>query len=242
VGMIEAVGVTAMRGGAEILKGVSLRADRGEVLAVIGPTGAGKTTLLRILDLLDPPDGGRVLFDGVDVTEDEGARSAARRRMAMVFQKPTIFNLSVEKNVAYGLSMRGITGAAARDRVRGALRDVGLAGYEDRRPSSLSGGEAQRVALARALVTEPELLLLDEATANLDPRTAEKIEELIEGAVLRKIAVVMATHDLDQARRLADRVAVLMGGTLVALGSSQEIFEAPGSEEVARFVRRRSGW
>jgi len=242
VDMIEALGVRAIRGGVEVLRGITLKAGRGEVLAIIGPTGSGKTTLLRILDLLDPPDGGRVLFDGVDLSEDERARFLARRRMAMVFQKPTIFNLSVEKNVAYGLSMRGVSGPLARHRVRSILREVGLSGYENRRPSSLSGGEAQRVALARALVTEPDLLLLDEATANLDPRTAETIEDLIRKAVRREIAVVMATHDLDQARRLADRVAVLMGGSLVGLGSPVEIFETPGSEEVARFVRRRSGW
>src|SRR5690606_9574298 len=123
--------------------------------------------------------------------EDERARFLARRRMAMVFQKPTIFNLSVEKNVAYGLSMRGVSGPLARHRVRSILQEVGLSGYENRRPSSLSGGEAQRVALARALVTEPDLLLLDEATANLDPRTAETIEDLIRKAVRREIAVVM---------------------------------------------------
>jgi tungstate transport system ATP-binding protein len=126
--------------------------------------------------------------------------------------------------------------------VRAALRDVGLSGYENRRAFSLSGGEAQRVALARALVTEPELLLLDEATANLDPRTAETIEDLIRRAGEDGLAVVMATHDLDQARRLADWVGVLVGGELVRVGAPEEIFERPGSEEVARFVRARSGW
>jgi tungstate transport system ATP-binding protein len=242
VGMIETRGVWARRGGAEILKDVFLKVRKGETLAIIGPTGSGKTTLIRILDLLDPPDEGRVFFDGFDVTEDEKARFEARRRMAMVFQKPSMFNVSVEKNVSYGLRIRGVFGPAVRDRVRAALRDVGLSGYENRRAFSLSGGEAQRVALARALVTEPELLLLDEATANLDPRTAETIEDLIRKAGEGGLAVVMATHDLDQARRLADRVGVLVGGELVQLGSPEEVFESPRSEEVARFVRARVGW
>jgi tungstate transport system ATP-binding protein len=240
--MIEARGVWARRGGIDILKGVSLDVDEGEIVAVIGPTGSGKTTLLRLLNLLDLPNGGKVFFDGIDVSEDERARLSARRRMAMVFQKPTIFNLSVEKNVSYGLRIRGVTGQARRDRVRSALRDVGLSGYEKRRALSLSGGEAQRVALARALVTEPELLLLDEATANLDPRTAETIEDLIRRAGEGGLSVVMATHDLDQARSLADGVAVLVGGEMVQVGSPEDIFERPSSEEVARFVRARSGW
>jgi len=119
---------------------------------------------------------------------------------------------------------------------------VGLSGYENRRAFSLSGGEAQRVALARALVTEPELLLLDEATANLDPRTAETIEDLIRRAGGDGLSVVMATHDLDQARRLSDSVAVLVGGEMVQMGSPDDIFERPESDVVARFVRARSGW
>lgn len=240
--MIEARGVWKRRGETDILKGVSLEVDEGEILAVIGPTGSGKTTLLRLLNLLDLPDEGKVFFDGIDVSKDEKARFSARRRMAMVFQKPMIFNLSVEKNVSYGLRIRGVSGQARRDRVRSALRDVGLSGYEKRRALSLSGGEAQRVALARALVTKPELLLLDEATANLDPRTAETIEDLIRRAGEDGLSVVMATHDLDQARSLADGVAVLVGGEMVQMGSAAEIFERPESEVVARFVRVRSGW
>ncbi|HII06659.1 MAG TPA: phosphate ABC transporter ATP-binding protein [Methanotrichaceae archaeon] len=240
--MIEARGVWARRGGAEILKDVFLKVSKGETLAIIGPTGSGKTTLIRILDLLDPPDKGLVFFEGVDVTEDDKAKFEARRRMAMVFQKPSMFNVSVEKNVSYGLKIRGVSSSTIQDRVRAALRDVGLIGYENRRAFSLSGGEAQRVALARALVTEPELLLLDEATANLDPRTAETIEDMIRKAGEGGLTVVMATHDLDQARRLANRIGVVIGGELVQLGAPEEVFESPRSEEVARFIRARSCW
>ncbi|MGB3944924.1 MAG: phosphate ABC transporter ATP-binding protein [Methanothrix sp.] len=240
--MINARGVRAIRGAREVLKGVSLEAKAGEALAIIGPTGSGKTTLLRILNLLDPLQGGKLLFDGADVSSGERARFLARRRMAMVFQKPSLFNTTVEKNVSYGLRVRGVSGTEIAGKVAGALREVGLAGYENRRPSSLSGGEAQRVALARALVTEPDLLLLDEATANLDPRTAEAIEALIGRVRDGGITVVMATHDLAQARELADRVAVLMEGEVAGVGTAEEIFEDPGSEEVARFVGGRRRW
>lgn len=240
--MIEARGVRAIRGGREVLKGVSLEAKAGEALAIIGPTGSGKTTLLRILNLLDLPSGGRVLFDGADVSAGERARFPARRRMAMVFQKPSLFSTTVEKNVSYGLRVRGVSGTEIAERVACALREVGLAGYENRRPSSLSGGEAQRVALARAMVTEPDLLLLDEATANLDPRTAEAIETLIGRVRDGGMTVVMATHDLGQARELADMVAVLMEGEVAGLGTAEEIFDSPGSEEVARFVGGRKRW
>ena len=150
-----------------------------------------------------------------------------------------MFNLSVEKNISYGLRIRGASGPTVRDRVRVALREVGLSGYEKRRAFSLSGGEAQRVALARALITDPELLLLDEATANLDPRTAETVEDLIRKAAEGGLAVVMATHDLDQAVRLASKVGVLIEGELVQVGSPEEIFKSPQSEEVAHFVRAR---
>lgn len=160
----------------------------------------------------------------------------------MVFQKPAMFNLSVEKNVSYGLRIRGVSGPTVQERVRAALREVGLSGYEKRRAFSLSGGEAQRVALARALVTGPELLLLDEATANLDPRTAETVEDLIQKAAEDGLSVVMATHDLNQAVRLAGKVGVLIGGELVQVGSPEEVFKSPRSEDVARFVRPRSSW
>ena len=241
--MIEAMWVRAVRGGGEVLKGVSLKAEKGEALAIIGPTGSGKTTLLRILNLLDPPGGGRVLFDGVDVSAGDRARLLARRRMAMVFQKPSLFNATVEKNVSYGLRVRGVSASAIDGLVGAALREVGLSGWEKRGAFGLSGGEAQRVALARALVTDPELLLLDEATANLDPRTTEAIEALIRRVRDDGMTVVMATHDLGQARELADRVAVLMEGEVVVLGTAEEIFDSPGSEEVGRFVggRRRQG-
>jgi tungstate transport system ATP-binding protein len=157
--------------------------------------------------------------------------------MGMVFQKPAVMNTTVEENVAFGLKFRGVAQAERAGRVRTALDLVGLSHLAGRKATTLSGGEMQRVAVARALVTEPEVLLLDEPTANLDPVSSEVIEELILRVNHeRGTTVVMATHDMIQGQRLADRIGVIMNGRLVQVGSSTEIFYQPKGMEIARFV------
>jgi tungstate transport system ATP-binding protein len=222
--------------GFEVLRNIDLRVGGGEILAVVGPTGAGKTTLLRLLDLLDKPTSGRILFDGIEVSSmSEDQRLKLRRRLSMVSQKPVMFRACVYDNVAYGLKARKADKALVEERVAEALRDVGLASYEKRDAKTLSGGENQRVAFARAVVTDPEVLLLDEPTANLDPRTAKSVEDLIVRQIWRGGTVVMATHDLCQASRLADKMAVIMNGELVQAGSIEEILQSPASPKVAAF-------
>ena len=163
----------------DVLKNINLKVDKGEVFALIGPTGAGKTTLLRLIDLLETPTSGKIYFDGVDVTELRRARFEVRRRMAFVLQKPMVFNTSVYDNIAYGLRWRGKKRGDIKERVNSILEVVGLMPYKNRNARTLSGGEAQRVAIARAIAIEPEVLLLDEPTANLDPGSTSKVEELI---------------------------------------------------------------
>ena len=222
---IEVKGLYKSYGGAEILKDINLKVEQGEVLALIGPTGSGKTTLLRLIGLLEKPTIGEIIFDGLEVTGlTERERLKARRRMAMVFQKPVMFKTSVRENVSYGLKIRGE--GKIDERVEAAIEAVGLSGYESRDANTLSGGEMQRIALARALVLEPELLLLDEPTANLDPKTAASIDALIsrfEGTV------IMATHNMLQASRMADRVAVLIEGRLAEVGGPKEVLGKDGS-------------
>ena len=221
----------------DILKNINLRVDRGEVFALIGPTGSGKTALLRLIDLIDMPATGRIQFDGVDVTESGRVRLAARRRMAFVLQKPVAFNASIYDNIAFGLRWRGVSRSDIHQKVNDILEMVGLSEYKDRNARALSGGEVQRVAIARAIATEPEVLLMDEPTANLDPISALKIEELITGIIRRYTAtIIMATHDMSQGQRLADRIGVLMNGRILQTGSSREVFGYPKNQEVAEFV------
>ncbi|MFC1937627.1 ABC transporter ATP-binding protein [Chloroflexota bacterium] len=223
--------------GRDALKEVELAIDRGEVLAIIGPTGAGKTTLLRLLDLLEEPTSGTIYFDGVDVTHLRRHRLEARRRMSFVQQKPIVFTMSVHDNVACGLRWRDEIKQVIRDKVESILNLVGMASYGSRNAKTLSGGETQRVAIARALVTEPEVLLLDEPTANLDPLSTAKVEEVLAQIIReRKTTVVMATHDMSQGQRLADRIGVLMDGRIVQQGTPGEIFCSPQSREAAEFV------
>jgi tungstate transport system ATP-binding protein len=233
---IEVNGLCKSYGRAEILRDIDLTVEHGEVLALIGPTGSGKTTLLRLIDLLEEPTNGEVILDGMRVTGiPEKERLKIRRRMAMVFQKPVMFRENVLGNVSYGLKIRGER--KIDERVREAILAVGLDGYESRDANTLSGGEMQRIALARALVLEPDLLLLDEPTANLDPKTAASIDALIsrfEGTV------VMATHNMFQARMLADRIAVLVEGRLIALGRPEEVLDVKGLSNLPQDLHSRS--
>jgi tungstate transport system ATP-binding protein len=157
--------------------------------------------------------------------------------MGMVFQKPAVLNTTVAKNVAFGLKFRGVPEAEVQQKVHSALELVGLPDFTGRRAVTLSGGEMQRVALARAIVTEPEVLLLDEPTANLDPVSSDLIEDLIL-RINKKFGttIIMSTHDMIQGQRLADRIGVIMNGRLVQTGNAAEIFYQPKAREIARFV------
>ena len=235
--LIETVNLCQRYGERDILKNVNLRIDRGEVFALIGPTGAGKTTLLRLIDLIDEPASGKIFFDGVDAAAPATVRLGMRRRMAFVLQKPVVFNLSVHDNIACALRWRGFRGSKLKEKVNHIADVVGLSDYGSRNARHLSGGEVQRVAIARAIAIEPEVLLLDEPMANLDPLSAARIEELI-SSIIRRYAttIIMATHDLSQGQRLADRMAVMMGGELLQTGSSKDVFTLPRNREVAEFV------
>ena len=204
---------------------------------MIGPSGAGKSTLLRIINLLTLPDSGSILFHGLPVPYNGRGRLSLQRKMTMVFQKTLLFRESVWNNVAYGLKARGYSRNEIELRVDSLLDQVGMTDLASRRADSLSGGEAQRVAVARAVAFEPELLLLDEATANLDPGNIELIEDMIIKMNRTKaITVVMVSHNIFQARRIAEQVIFLNQGRIVETGDTKQIFSAPRNEKTRAFV------
>ena len=235
--LLETINLSQKYGEQYILRSVNLEIRRGEVFSLSGPTGAGKTTLLRLLDFLELPTSGEIYFDGIDVTRSRHERLEARRRMSFVQQKPVVFTMSVYDNVACGLRWRKEKNEVIRQKVEGVLELVDMTSYRDRNAKTLSGGETQRVAIARALTTQPEVLLLDEPTANLDPISISKIEEVL-GHIIgeQKVTVVMATHDMSQGQRLAGRIGVLVDGKMLQVGSPNEVFNLPTSREVAEFV------
>ncbi|OPX79829.1 MAG: Trehalose/maltose import ATP-binding protein MalK [Methanosaeta sp. PtaB.Bin039] len=234
--ILELQGIGLYRGQSWILREIDLEIARGEILGIIGPTGAGKTSLLRVIDLLEEPGKGRLWFDGKDMA-DRAHRLEGRRRMSMVFQRPAMLRGSVWDNVSYGLRIRKTAEPVIEEMVADLLKQVGLAGYRNRRASTLSGGEVQRVALARAMACRPDVLLLDEPTANLDPRTSQRIEGLISRCHDICMTIVISTHDLSQALHMSDRVAVMMDGQIAQIGRPDEIMEQPANQDVAAFLR-----
>ena len=235
--MIEFVHVYKRYGEKVVLEDLTFRIERGEIFTIIGPSGSGKTTILRMIDLLENPSSGSILIEGHDTNVSEGERVALRRRMSVVFQKPAALRGNVFEKVALGLKFRGTPRDEMHARVTEAHGLVGLDGYEERKATTLSGGELQRVAIARALVSRPEILLLDEPTANLDPVSTERIENLI--SFIKEqfgTTIVLSTHDMIQGQRLATRIAVILNRTIGQVGDSHQIFYQPKSREVARMV------
>jgi tungstate transport system ATP-binding protein len=209
---------------------------QGEVFALVGPSGAGKSTLLRLLNFLEPPTQGSIHFEGHEFNQTRDMPVDIRRKVTTVFQKPLLLNRSVMANVHYGLKLRGIKNSSAQ--IHSALDKVGLLEFSDKRARTLSGGEAQRVALARAIVLQPEVLLLDEPTANLDPYNIGVIESTV-AELNRRLGttVVLVTHNIFQARRIAQRVALLLEGRVVEIADVEAFFSSPHDPRTAAFVR-----
>jgi tungstate transport system ATP-binding protein len=210
-----------------------LEVHAGEVLALVGPSGAGKSTLLRLLNFLEPPTAGTIVYRGRSFG-DQRVPISVRREITTVFQRPALLRGSVRRNVAYGLGLRG-----RRDdrRVEQMLAQVGLDGLANAKAQRLSGGEMQRVALARALVIQPTVLLLDEPTANLDPANVASIEDIVRRQNREAgTTVVLVTHNVFQARRLATRVGLMLSGRLVEIQPTPQFFDSPADPRTAAFV------
>jgi thiamine transport system ATP-binding protein len=221
-------------GGTVALAGVDLVVADGEIVSVLGPSGSGKSTLLRAIAGLEPLVTGRVAWDGDDLT----GVPPHRRHLGLMFQDHTLFpHRDVLGNVVFGLRVRNIPAARAEARARELLTLVGLAGYERRRVTELSGGEQQRVALARALAPAPRLLMLDEPLGSLDRALRERLMVELRDLFTRLgLTSLYVTHDHDEAFALADRVAVMHEGRIEQLGTPVEVWERPATEFVARFL------
>jgi tungstate transport system ATP-binding protein len=215
--------------GVTILDRVSLAFAAGTPAVLIGPNGAGKTTLLRLLMGLVAPVRGRVTWGGREAAEPT--------HRAIVFQRPAMLRRSAAGNIRYALAAAGVPRAKRASRVDELAAVVGLADLGGRPARKLSGGEQQRLALARALAREPQILLLDEPTASLDPAATKAIEDVIRSVAARGIKVVMSTHDLGEARRLAGEIVLMHRGRVIENGPADTFFAAPRTEEARRFMR-----
>lgn len=228
--------VTKEYKGRRVLQVNRLDIQRGEIFALVGPSGAGKSTLLRLLNFLEPPTSGELYFLNSVFAPDRTVPLQVRRQVTTVFQRPILLNRSVRANVEYGLKLRGRNDSDAS--IRQTLERVGLAELANQKARTLSGGEAQRVALARAMVLQPEVLLLDEPTANLDPYNVGLIEEIVrtlnqdQGTTL-----VLVTHNVFQARRLAQRVGLMLDGQPIESSDVDDFFESPCDPRTRAFVR-----
>ncbi|UCF19322.1 MAG: ABC transporter ATP-binding protein [Gemmatimonadota bacterium] len=232
--LLRAVGVIKSYGDQTVVNVDTIEVRRGEVLALLGPNGAGKSTLVRVLAALETPDEGRLFYKGRRVGRDD---PELRRAVSAVLQSPYLWRGTVAQNVEFGLRVRGLTAKERKERVRAALRMLEITDLRDAPVDTLSGGEAQRVALARALAVGPEILFLDEPTADLDVAVRRRLLADLERIVSRAApALVLVTHDPGEAFSLADRVIVMEEGRIVQTGTPGDIFEAPATEFVASFT------
>ena len=242
----EANGVSALlqlsdllvrREGRTVLDIQALSVETGEVLAIVGPNGAGKSTLFLVLARLLKADHGQVIFQGrsIDSFHDLGYR----RQIALVLQEPLLMDMSVYENAALGLKFRRTSKAQIEERVKHWLDRLGVAHLADRPARKLSGGEAQRVSLARAFVLQPRLLLLDEPFTSLDAPTRIRLLDDLQSVLAEtRMTTIFITHDLQEARKLATRMAVLLDGRIEQSGPPQDVFDRPINERVAGFLPR----
>ena len=232
---LELRGLTFAAGGREIIHGVSARIEAGPATIILGANGAGKSVLMRLMHGLLVPSAGEISWNG------HGA-ARARRGQAMVFQRPVMLRRSALANILYALELARVPVAEQEKQAMDALREVGLAAVAHRPARVLSGGEQQRLALARAWALHPEVLFLDEPTANLDPGATREIENVIKAFDASGTKIVMTTHNLGQARRLGDEILFIHQGRLAGRAPVNAFFSNPASAEAATFIKGELPW
>lgn len=227
-------------GSLEVLKDITLSVGKGQVVTIIGPSGSGKSTLLRCLNLLEHPNGGKIIFEGQDILAPGVKIADIRKKEVMVFQHFNLFkNMTVLRNVTYApMVVNGKSREEAEKDGRELLAKVGLADKADEYPSRLSGGQQQRVAIARAMAMHPDVLLLDEPTSALDPEMVKEVLDVIRDLAKSGITMVLVTHEMGFARDVSDMIHFMDGGYLVESAPPAEFFAHPQSERARKFLSK----
>ncbi|WP_319799924.1 amino acid ABC transporter ATP-binding protein [Mesorhizobium sp. PAMC28654] len=244
--MVEVRGARKSFGAMEVLKGIDLSVDRGQIVAIIGPSGSGKSTLLRSINHLETLNGGEVWLDGVQVNQPlrgqafERHINMVRQQMGMVFQHFNLFpHLTVLENIAMGpIILKGMSKSDAHALAHSLLSKVGLADKIDAYPSRLSGGQKQRVAIARALAMQPKVMLFDEATSALDPELVDEVNAVMKQLAAEHMTMLIVTHEMRFAGEVADRVLFMDGGAVVEEGPPSQMFRAPKMERTRTFLKK----
>ena len=240
--MLEARNVRKSFDGREVLKGIDLGVEKGEVIAILGPSGSGKTTLLRCLNFLERADSGELVFDGERFSLHDASRrdiARLRKKTAFVFQNYNLFlNKTVLQNVTLGLTVGArMKKAEARDIAVAALERVGMANRLDSYPGQLSGGQQQRVAIARGLASSPEIIYFDEPTSALDPELIGEVLSVMRQLADEGMTMLVVTHEMDFARNVSSKVLFMEGGSVIEAGPSREFFENPKQPRSREFIR-----
>ena len=225
--IIEAVNIRyTYPDGTEALKGIDFHAKKGEVVALLGPNGAGKSTLFLHFNGILQPTSGKVLVDGKEIDYSKSGLIKVRQKVGIVFQNPDdqLFAPRVDEDVAFGPLNMGLDEDEVEERVKDALRKVGMSGYEDRPPHHLSGGEKKRVAIAGILAMKPDIMILDEPTSGLDPRGASQILRLLHELNEEGMTIIISTHDVDLAPLYSDRIYIISGGEIISEGTPGDVF------------------
>lgn len=240
VPVIEARGVRKRFGDHDVLRGIDLAVGTHEVVVLIGASGSGKSTLLKTMNLIEGIDDGQIFLSGEDITDPRVDADSVRARIGVVFQHFNLFpHLTVLDNVTLAaVRVHGIRKSEARAKARGLLETLGLGAKADEYPDRLSGGQQQRVAIVRAVLTQPEVLLLDEITSALDPQLVGEVLDLVRDLKQQGATIVMATHEMSFAREVGDRIVFLEHGVVVEQGPPSQVFDAPQQAATAEFLAR----
>jgi general L-amino acid transport system ATP-binding protein len=236
--MIMAEGVEKWFDGFQALKGITTTVHRGEVVVIVGPSGSGKSTFIRTINRLERHDAGRIVVDGIELTDDVRNIGAVRSEIGMVFQSFNLFpHLTVLQNITLApRNVRRWPKAEAEEKAMQLLQRVGIPEQAGKRPSQLSGGQQQRVAIARALAMEPRIMLFDEPTSALDPEMIKEVLDVMKGLARSDMTLVVITHEIGFAKEVADRVLFFDGGSLIEEGSPERFFSDPQHERTKVFL------